>query len=242
MPSAGSYFDLYKREGLRLALDRDSYVDRYIIEHGTWEANQIFFLKQLLMKCPNDGSRLAFLDIGAYFGLYSVHMARTAAFDEIHAFEADTLNFRQLQANLLLNDPDMKVQAHNFAVASKDDEVQFLPSWKHPTGNRGGVGMLRDDHSEIHQSVRIKSKALDSILHLKGYTIIAKIDVEGWDFDVLLGMEKLLNENRCAIQIECLPDNDASDENKQRIDNFLNERGYRSFHSIGVDLYYSNFL
>nr|WP_275405114.1 FkbM family methyltransferase [Novacetimonas pomaceti] len=209
------------------------------MHNGTWEEEQLNYLKRLAFEYRNDKAKKTFLDIGSYFGLYSLHMSRLNVFDEIIAFEADALNHRQLQANLLLNDPTLFIKTHNFAVSDNNGEAYFFPSWAHPSKNRGGVGLVAEELNLAHR-VRVPTRMLDSVLSLSGNIIFIKIDVEGAEFSVLQGMRNILIKNRCVLQIESLIFNESDIESNKKRNDMLMEMGYRLIHSINPDNYYSN--
>lgn len=240
IPNIGQSFAIYQREGFNLLLDDESMVDREIIYNGSWEQEQLRYIKELASDYRRYTEKKIFLDIGSYFGLYSIHMSRINVFDQIIAFEADELNYRHLQANLLLNDPTFLIKTYNFAVSDKDGEAYFFPSWDHPNKNRGGVGLIPKNFDLVNR-VRVSTRALDNILSLSGNIIFAKIDVEGAEFSVLRGMRRILSDNRCVLQIEALVFNPDDVEKHAQTDAILVELGYRRIHSIGPDNYYSNF-
>ena len=140
-PRPRSKFDIHDRQGLTLLLDRGSIVDRALIDSDAWEREQLDYLFHLARRAGRIGS-MTFVDVGAYFGLYSLLALRTGLFDRIHAFEADRDNFAQLQANLLLNDATHAITAANMAVTDTTGTIRFRDSRTHPDGNRAGVGIL----------------------------------------------------------------------------------------------------
>lgn len=240
IPNAGRNFGIYQREGLNLLLDKESLVDHELIYNGTWEKEQLSYIKEIVAGFQGNKRKKIFLDIGSYFGLYSLHMSRINVFEQIIAFEVDAVNYRQLQANLLLNDPDFFIKTHNFALSDKDGETYFFPSYLHPSKNRGAAAIVPENHNH-NNCVKVSTRALDSILDLSGHIILAKIDVEGSEFPVLHGMRKILCQNHCFLQIEALVFNADDVKKHAQIDTFLKSLGYRCIHSIGVDNYYSNF-
>ena len=240
IPNTGRNFKIYQRDGLNLLLDEESLVDHEIIYNGAWEQKQLSYMKEIASGFHGNTSKKVFLDIGSYFGLYSLHMSRINVFDQIIAFEVDEINYRQLQANLLLNDPEFFIKTHNFALSDKDGETFFFPSKLHPSKNRGAAGIIHESHNNTN-CVKVSTRALDSLLDLSGHIILAKIDVEGAEFAVLRGMHNILCNNNCVLQIEALIFNDNDVEKHAQIDAFLVSLGYRRIHSVGVDNYYSNF-
>jgi len=79
---------------------------------------------------------------------------------------------------------------------------------------------------------------LDNLLSLKKNTLVIKIDVEGFEIEVLKGAKQLLLNNDCFLQIETFGDN------KNEVFNFLNKLNYQlvstNTHNK-TDLFFSNF-
>ena len=188
--------NLYARGGFLLLLDSASIVDRAVIKQGDWEPH----LREKLFGYANRyfGDRdQVFIDVGSYFGLYAIHASRNAGFSSIYAFEADPLNFAQLQANLFLNRLVGRIEARNLFIDAASGHVEMTKS-SAMSGNRGGVG--RYNEKENQQIVR--SAALDDILDFRDRRLVIKVDVEHAEFEVLKGMRRLLTENHVVLQIE----------------------------------------
>ncbi len=159
-------------------------------------------------------------------------MLRTDIFDKIYAFEADAYNFSQLQANIFLNKAARKVAGFQNAVSDKNAAMHFMDSLSHPTGNRGGVGLMGEaDNSSTSE---VMSLTIDSKLALKDANLVVKIDVEGHEAFVVSGMANTIRDNRIIMQIEIF-DN--------QLDSVLPELarlGLRKIHRIEHDFYFTN--
>ncbi|WEF35777.1 FkbM family methyltransferase [Pseudoduganella chitinolytica] len=223
--------DIHVKLGLQLLLDRSSLVDRTVIETGSWEPGQVAYMTGLAQRYRSL-DKPVFLDIGAYWGLYSLLMAKTKIFQEIHTFEADAFNFGQLQANLFLNRASRDIRALNKAVSLREGMIDVWDSLGHPDGNRGGVGIAaRGVHFPISE---VECVTVDKFLHLQDRDILVKIDVEGHERDVLLGMEATLRNNRVIMQVEIYEPQMAG------VLPILESYGMRRFHQIDHDFYYTN--
>ncbi|KDM67250.1 FkbM family methyltransferase [Acidiphilium sp. JA12-A1] len=228
-PRPRSKFDIHDRQGLTLLLDRGSIVDRALIDSDAWEREQLDYLFHLARRAGRIGS-MTFVDVGAYFGLYSLLALRTGLFDRIHAFEADRDNFAQLQANLLLNDATHAITAANMAVTDTTGTIRFRDSRTHPDGNRAGVGIL-DDGADSYPA---PATTIDAALPATGAVIVMKIDVEGHEARVLKGMERTLRNNRVVMQVEIYAaQNDVSLAEIARL-------GLRRLNTIYPDHYFTN--
>ena len=229
MADFGRSFEIYPRMGLRLLLDRTSFVDEVLISTKVWEEPQLNRLKDAILSVAMVTKKKIFFDVGAYFGLYSMILERLGLLDRILTFEADAFNFRQLGANLLLNDPACRIEPHFGAVTDHDGEGRFPSSLDHPTGNRGGVGV-----ADGTGNFAVKAIRLDTLYDFRDQLLFFKIDVEGHEIEVLNGMNTLLALNRCYLQIEGL-------EGAVDLMKYMGDRGFKYLGSIELDHYFSNY-
>lgn len=202
-PAESPGIGIRQRMGLALLLDPASDVDRWMIENGTWEPEQISKLMALAAEVTSKSSGpRVFLDIGAYFGLYALLADRTRTFERIIAFEPDRLNFAQLQAQLFLNGAAYRIESMNVAAGSAAGEMQMSRADLHEAGNRAGAGLWPSSGPDP-RCVPTRIIAIDD-LNLSGGVVVAKIDVEGYQDEVLRGMRKTIDRNACVFQIEAL--------------------------------------
>lgn len=201
--------ELYRRDGatvvqrgdLRLLLDPSSLVDREMLDHGAWEATQIGLMIDAARALKGNPRRKLFLDVGAYWGLYSLKMWRLGVFDEILCFEPDANNFAQLEAQMFLNGASYDIKRIKAAVLDKPGTARLLRSTSIADGNRGGA--MIQESSEDSEPVQVVT--LDELLDVKGAILFVKIDVEGSEARVLAGMRRLLAENEIYLQVEVFP-------------------------------------
>jgi FkbM family methyltransferase len=137
-------------------------------------------------------------DIGANIGLYSLVLAREHPSSQIHAFEPERHNFfkliRNIELNLLKN-----VTAHLIA-AGEERKIGSL----HLQGELSGQG----EHSLINPVSKfytpIEVWDLDTYVRIKKAPSpdLVKIDVEGYELQVLKGMTGLLKSKQPKLIIE----------------------------------------
>lgn len=133
-----------------------------------------------------------FIDIGANVGSYTVLGASEVGANTI-AIEPVPETFKTLKINLNLNGIQHRVVAHNIGLGSKKEVVQFTTSLD--TVNHVAVKLEAD-------TVDVQIERYDDVIQLERPTLV-KMDVEGYETQVLGGMEKaLVNDNLKAIIIE----------------------------------------
>lgn len=156
-------------------------------------------LKLMLDACDRLKPEL-FLDVGANLGLYSCVLGRHKAVPRIVAFEPDHTNFARLTANLQLNKLSDIVETHEVGAGAKAGTNTLLPAG---AANRG-VSRIDPDAGTAPGGggYTVPIVALDDILKVDGSRIAVKIDVEGFELEVLMGAAQLFTRNGGFAQIE----------------------------------------
>ncbi len=214
-------------QGARFLVDPADYIDRCIAYDAIWEGSQ---LDDLAALC---GSRRIdlFLDVGANSGFYSVMFAVKNLVAQIIAFEPDPGNYAHLCANLFLNHLAGKVRAVPLALGDKAGEVTLYEGAK---WNRGESTIAEPDQTPKEITHRVRQIRFDDEFALAGKAIIVKMDVEGYEFQALTGMERTLRDNPCYLQVELY--SDRLDELKA----WFAARGYRYLRTDYIDHFFTN--
>lgn len=223
--------DVHERLGLKLLLDDSSLVDKTVIQAGTWEPEQLAYMAELTERFRGF-DRPMFLDIGSYWGLYSLLAMKSGVFETQISFEADRTNFAQLQSNLFLNRAAGKVRAINKAVSEKEAVLKFRDSTTHPEGNRAGASVLGWDEDYIGYPV--DAVPIDSVVTDTGRHILMKLDVEGHEAPVLRGMAQTVANNKVVMQVEVF------DQYHDQVFAEVEKLGLRVVHKIYPDHYLTN--
>ncbi|MBN6728806.1 FkbM family methyltransferase [Burkholderia multivorans] len=231
VPAPPRPLDVHERMGFNLLLDDSSLVDRTVIQHGTWEPEQLSYMAELTELFRKFESPI-FLDIGSYWGLYSLLAMRSGAFAEQIAFEADRTNFAQLQSNLFLNKATGKIRTINKAVSDKEAVLKFRDSTTHPEGNRAGASVLGWEEDYIGYPV--EAVPIDSVIKENGRHILMKLDVEGHEAQVLRGMTGTIANNKVVMQVEIF------EQHNDRVFAEVERLGLRVIHKIYPDCYLTN--
>ncbi len=131
-------------------------------------------------------------DVGAFIGLYTVALAsRVGPSGKVVAFEPNPKNFSLLKAQVELNKVSERVELIQTAVGTKDGTVFF-------EANRSSESKVSPISENGSQSVKCVS--LDTIFSTEHIDIL-KIDVEGYEEEVLKGAVRLLRDSRRAPRI-----------------------------------------
>lgn len=133
-----------------------------------------------------------FVDVGANIGSYTI-LASAHAEAATISFEPVPVTYSHLLSNLAVNNITLKVQPYNMAIGSKNEIIKFTKNLD--TTNHAATINDKD-------TIDVKVCVLDEVLQNKT-PILLKIDVEGFETEVIIGAKKIINnENLKAIIIE----------------------------------------
>jgi FkbM family methyltransferase len=165
-----------------------------------------------------------FLDVGANIGAVSFVVAsrcrRAGVF--VHSFEPDPANAEAFRRNQRLN-PDLDVTLNEVAVGAAAGTASFVPG---PAGE-AFLGKITD-RPRVSESqrprVNVRLIALDDYLGEREIDRVRalKLDVEGYEPEALVGLERALSEHRVEA-IVCEVD-----------DHFLDEQGWSRDRLFGL--------
>jgi FkbM family methyltransferase len=153
------------------------------------------------------------IDVGANIGYYTCHMARcVGASGRVLAFEPVATSFALLSANVRAIGAT-NVTLFNVALSSTATILSMaIPPYEHSR-----VKNYYQAHISPEGECSVFCLPLDAI-PIPGVVRLVKIDAEGHDLQVLLGMESLLQRDRPRLIIEASPSDPVA--------SWLSERGY----------------
>lgn len=190
------------RDGVTYDLDLSQGIDFAIYLGGMFERNTAIALSKL-----TEPSSLV-LDVGANIGAHTLHLANlVGSKGRVMAFEPTDFAFRKLRRNLDINSSlAARVEAfHCFLTASDGSAVPsaIYSSW--PLAAETG---LHAKHlGREMQTKAAQARSLDSILAERAdrKVQLVKLDVDGFECDVLRGATSLLREMRPIFVMELAP-------------------------------------
>jgi FkbM family methyltransferase len=164
------------------------------------------------------------LDIGANIGIMTVNLARKAK--HVWAFEPITENITALK-QIIKHHHLQNVTLFPIALGAQNDDVQMVLPVVQSVKMQGLAHVVHPDLIDFNEGITytVKQRTLDSIEELQQVPIAAiKLDVENFEYQVLLGAQKLIT--RCKPIIYCeLWDN----ANRQKCFELLSEWGYQIY-------------
>jgi len=130
------------------------------------------------------------VDVGANIGYYALQEARTCA--KVYAIEPEPANYRRLVRNIELNNYQ-NIAAMNLAVGDKIGKI-YLKSGLISNATR----VCRDDEQP---DAEVEVETLDSLFPDTRVDFV-RMDVEGYEFNVLQGMRNILSKYKPCLFIE----------------------------------------
>ena len=216
-----------RAQGARFVVNTTDYIDSCIGLFGMWEEPQLEELARLSSERRFD----YFLDVGANAGFYSVMFAMKNLADRIVAFEPDPGNYARMMANINANNLAGRIETVQLALGDKASEVTL---YEGAQWNRGESTIVVPEQTPQEVTYQIRQVRFDDQYAIAGKFIIIKMDVEGYEFHSLAGMERTLRENDCYLQVELY--SDRIDELKALFTGF----GYRFLHTHDIDHFFTN--
>jgi FkbM family methyltransferase len=136
------------------------------------------------------------VDIGAHTGAFSIGLADQGKKARVLSFEPNPIAFSRLVSHIRLNKLENKITPFHMGVGEKVNYVQF--NWTSDKGYgwiKSGTSLPQEEKSGFYIGAEITGSLivpLDFILrHISGKFLI-KIDVEGYELNVLKGCRDTL--------------------------------------------------
>ncbi len=209
--------------GFALHVDprRGKGLEQALFFQGTYETGTLHIMRQVLR--PGD----TFVDIGANIGLMSLFAARQVGpAGQVHAFEPLPATRTLLEKNVAANGL-AHVRVHSTALGANRET---RPLFAHAERNRGCASFLPGEEETMAHTAEIRP--LEDVLPATDTPPrMIKIDVEGWELDVLRGAARVLS-NPCppVLCVECTAPTPPRDDHRQALCDLLREaHGYELF-------------
>ena len=180
--------------GLAYPGNLNSFIDWNVYFYGAYEREYLVYLKHLV-KGRNDP---VFVDVGANVGNHTLFMSQYCR--EVHAFEPNPNVRRRLHQKLERN-AIAHVVVHGVGLGERNEDLTFFT----PGGANQGTGSFVADHDSANTAgppLRVV-QADDYFVEMNLNRIdLIKIDVEGFERQVLAGMRRTIEKYRPLITME----------------------------------------
>ena len=197
-------------ESVVVKIDNCLYVIRDRVGLGIVGPN----FEQYMHEQINIGWGGVFIDVGAHVGKYTVLVSKIVGpKGTVIAVEPNPENFKAIKRNIKLNNLS-NVVAYNVAAADKTGPLKLF------TGDTSACYSVEDRYDK--NIVTVQAQKLDEIVNELDHNRVdlVKIDVEGGEYEVLLGLEKTLQIFGPKVIVEVWM------KNIDKVANFFDRLGY----------------
>ena len=176
---------------LELHPEGEALSDHIRRENDFFEAEILDYLRD------NHKFQRVIIDVGANIGNHTLYFANFLVSSFIWAFEPVLENFLLLE-NSLKHHIQERPMTHaiviplNYALSSKTQKVRITPNF----GNMGASQISDDGAREV------KATTIDTVLSSESNVTLIKIDVEGYEPEVIKGAQETIQLHRPLILIE----------------------------------------
>ena len=212
---------------LRSDFEDDYFELSYTETYGSYEPETLSAWEQITKK------KKLVLDVGAYTGVFSLIASRKDGSLRCVAFEPNPVSYGKLVENIDINNAAHRVKTINVGLGERAGHISLVvPALR--TGSSAvqlKTSMINRDTQEWLEIRDIKIDTIDSVLSAESNSVDAiKIDVEGYELNVLKGATERLKSDKPIILLECL-----SFLELEEISKFLETFGYSLEKSLDGD-------
>ena len=222
-------------KNIRLFINIKDPIDKIIFYKNEYEEMQFKFLSEWINKNkPN-----IFIDIGANFGVYSLRISKLFQMLRVVAFEPVLTTFNKLKMNIKINSLEKRIKTYNLGLSNTNGQKKMVALKRRNYIQSGGFSfnipkrkLTNEEITQYHKTIKG-----DKVLKFKKKKVVVKIDVEGYESKVLLGIKNLLNNNKILLQIEIF------DDNFKKINKLLLEKKFKLINKFNKtsDYFYINY-
>jgi|TARA_B100001093_G_scaffold262174_1_gene250610 FkbM family methyltransferase len=221
----GIFLDNLKIHGINYSGVKNSKVLQEFYLNKNTEIEMFIFLKSVNYD--------SMIDVGAYFGYFSIYFDKIKENSKVVAFEADSDNFTMLKQ--FINSNKSNVKAFNKAVGDSSGKISFykpiyVGATKYPSHGQIGDPSKQDnnlykDKKYIQHTIEMVS--LKSIVgeFVQGQTLL-KLDIEGYEEKALRSAKDQLTKLQ---DLDLIVEIMINDTNTKDIFLFLKDCGYSAY-------------
>ncbi len=183
-----------KIHGSKMWLDlKNKGISRALWLEGTREELDVEIVKSEIKPDMN------ILEIGANIGYYLLLEGKLLrGRGTIYAFEPDPRNISLLQRNISLNKLEEIVKFYPHAVSDINSRSKFYLA-----GFSNLSSMVQKTNSKEY--IEVKTVRIDDFEEIKGNIDFVRMDIEGYEYEVLNGMMGTLEKSKPGILVELHP-------------------------------------
>ena len=187
VPASGPVDTELLNADLRLTCDLNQFIQRQIFYFGAFEPEACELWFRFAQRAA------VVFDVGANVGLYSLLAAKANLRATIHAFEPTPAVVASFQQNVQLN--DLENIALNPVAVGKTNGIASLHTCAGADGTNEGMNFVSENGAgDPNPEMAVPVVSLNHYCQTRGIEKIdlMKIDIEGGEYDALMGAESLI--------------------------------------------------
>jgi FkbM family methyltransferase len=226
--------------------NKDDCIQSELLKGNQWNSDIIDIIKQYI-----SSKKLShFLNIGCHIGTISLPIS--LYINKVTSVEAYPDTYTYLQKNIALNNIT-NVNTYNLALGNSSEEIYFMGMDKiceleniyRVKNNTGGMHIFtqKDINEKRRSSNTSDRKITNKIEKLDNLNIdnfdIMLVDIEGSEYNFLLGSTEKIKKNKPIIIIEIWDNNKMKRENmnmtREKTINYITSLNYKLVKQLGDD-------
>tara|TARA_Y100000816_G_C26046580_1_gene548452 strand:- start:128 stop:868 length:741 start_codon:yes stop_codon:yes gene_type:complete len=226
--------------------NKDDYIQSTLLKGIQWNSDIINIIKQYI-----SSKKLShFLNIGCHIGTISLPIS--LHINKVTSIEAYPETYKYLQENIALNNIT-NIDTYNFALGNSSETIYFmgmdnicqLENINRVKNNTGGMHIFtekdinekRRSSNNCDRKITNKIEKLDC-LNIDNFDIML-VDIEGSEYNFLLGATEKIKKNKPIIIIEIWNNNKMKRENmdmtREKTINYITSLNYKLVKQLGDD-------
>lgn len=187
--------------GLQFIVDPRSYIEWNILYFGDYEGSEIALFRDLIRRHKSEKIDVI-LDIGANIGNHSLRFSQFSR--NVISYEPNPHIYERLVANIKVNNID-NIKTFRFGLGLVDGVIPFFaPNEEANGGNMGTGTFVPTEAPDGATQLDLHIFNGDALLtaELPGRIDAIKIDVQGFETEVMRGLAQTIENNRPIIWFE----------------------------------------
>ena len=226
--------------------NKNDFIQNYLLREKQWNEGIFNFIIESIEK----NNLKHFLNVGSHIGTIALPVSKKI--NKVSCIEAFEPTYNHLNENIRLNEIK-NIITYNFAVGNSEEEIYFMcenkicPIEKKDRLKNNSGGMHIFTQNDIDENIR-SSCLTDKKIKNKMYKLddveiddfdIMLVDIEGCEYNFLLGAKEKIIKNKPIIIIEIWNDikrkNENMKESRQDVIDLILSMNYQLVGSNGED-------